>query len=162
MAIHAALRRYGGILIHPRETLLGLGADPDPQLGRYDGWVLTGLFVLGSQIERLAETIARFEVFRSVLLVFNGLALALLTPILVGFMVEGVVGAARSRYRHLPLVTLVLLATLGNLLRQQGVVWPGPRYLPEMLGTVWALGLALWIRKRIPVAADEPGAGVAS
>lgn len=162
MAIHAALRRYGGILIHPRETLLGLGSDPDAQLGRYDGWILTGLFVLGSQIERLAETFARFEVFRSVLLVFNGLALALLTPILVGFMVEGVVGAARSRYRHLPLVALVLLATLGNLLRQQGVVWPGPRYLPEMLGTVWALGLALWIRKRIPAAAAQPGEGAAS
>src|SRR5690606_10524707 len=139
MAVQAALRRYGGILIHPRKTLLGLGSDPQPDSteGRYDGWILAGLFVLGSQIERLAETFARFEVFRSVLQVFNGLALALLTPILVGFMVEGVVGVGRSRYRHLPLVALVLLATVGNLLRQQGVVWPGPRYLPEILGTVW-------------------------
>lgn len=147
----ALLERFGGILLRPKATLARLHADE----GRRDGWVLVGLFVLGSQIERLTETVARFEVFRSVLLLFNGLALALLTPVLVGFMVEGVIGAARSRYRHLPLVALVLLATLGNLLRQQGVTLPGPRYLPEMLGAAWALGLAWWIRKRMPAAPTE-------
>lgn len=147
MAVRAALQRYGGILIHPRKTLAALGPDE----GRHDGWILSALFVLGSQVERLAETFARFEVFRSVLLVVNGLALAVLTPILVGFMVEGLVGAQRTRYRHLPLAALVLLATVGNLLRQQGVVWPGPRYLPEMLGMVWAVALAVWIRKRMPI-----------
>ncbi len=144
--VRAALQRYGGILIRPRSTLLGLGPDE----GRYDGWILAALFVLGGQVERVAETIARFEVFRSFWLLLNGFALALLTPILVGFMVEGIVGIARSRYRHLPLVALVLVATIGNLLRQQGVVWPGPRYLPEMLGLVWSVGLAVWIRKRLP------------
>lgn len=146
------IQRFGGILIRPKATLLGLRADE----GRYDGWVLAGLFVLGSQIERLIETVARFEVFKSVLLLVNGFALALLTPILVGFMVEGVVGATRSRFRHLPLVALVLVATLGNLLRQQGVTLPGPRYLPEMIGAAWALGLALWIRKRMPADASGP------
>jgi hypothetical protein len=48
------------------------------------------------------------------------------------------------------LVALVLVATVGNLLRQQGVVWPGPRYLPEMLGLVWTVGIAIWIRSRMP------------
>ena len=129
MSAVRALKRYGGILIRPRATLLELG----PEEGRWDGWILIALFVLGSQIERVTETIARFEVFRSFLVLLNGLALAVLTPILVGFMVEGIVGAARRRYRHLPLVALVVIATIGNLLRQQGVVWPGPRYLPEML-----------------------------
>lgn len=152
LSVRDAVQRFGGILIRPKATLLGLRADE----GRHDQWVLTGLFVLGSQIERLTETVARFEVFRSVLLLFNGFALALLTPVLIGFMVEGVVGAKRSRYRQLPLVALVLVATLGNLLRQQGVTWPGPRYLPEMIGAAWALLLALWIRKRMPV--DASGA----
>jgi hypothetical protein len=78
------------------------------------------------------------------------LAISLLTPLLAGLLVESLVGSARSRYRHLPLVALVVVTIVGNLLRQQGVVLPGPRYLPEMLGTVWAAGLALWIRKSIP------------
>jgi peroxiredoxin len=152
LSVRDAVQRFGGILIRPKATLLGLRADE----GRHDGWVLAGLFVLGSQIERLAEAVARFEVFRSVLLLFNGFALALLTPVLVGFMVEGVVGASRSRFRHLPLVALVVVATLGNLLRQQGVALPGPRYLPEMIGAAWALLLALWIRKRMPADASGP------
>jgi thiol-disulfide isomerase/thioredoxin len=145
------LQRFGGMLIRPRTTLANLRAGE----GRYDGWTLTALFVLGSQIDRLTEAVARFEVVRSVLLLVNGLALALLTPVLIAFMVEGVVGAARSRYRNLPLVALVLVATIGNLLRQQGVVLPGPRYLPEMLGAAWALGLALWIRKALPTDASD-------
>lgn len=142
----AALRRFGGILISPRATLLAL----DPAEGRWDGWVLAALFVLGSQIDRLTEAIARFEVFRSGWVLLNALALALLTPLLVGLMVEGVVGAARARTRHLPVTALVLSATVGNLLRQQGVSLPGPHYLPEILGTAWALGLGFWIRKRMP------------
>jgi thiol-disulfide isomerase/thioredoxin len=151
-AMKKLLERIGGILIRPRATLLGLPADQ----GRHDGWWLVALFVLGSQIDRLIGAAARFEVFQSVLLLFNAVALAVLTPILVGFMVEGVVGGSRIRYRHLPVVALVLLATLGNLLRQQGVSLPGPRYFPEMLGAVWALGLALWIRKRIPITHEPP------
>ena len=152
--VRNAIERFGGILIRPKATLLGLRADE----GRSDGWLLAALFVLGSQIERLAATLAGFEVFRSVLLVVNGFALALLTPVLVGFMVEGVVGAGRSRYRHLPLVALVLVATVGNLLRQQGIAWPGPRYLPEMIGAAWAVGLAFWIRKRMPTTHEAPPA----
>lgn len=141
-----ALERWGGILIRPGATLRRLGVDE----GKWDGWLLSALFVLGSQIQRLVETVAKFEAVRSYSLLLNGFALALLTPILVGLLVEGVVGAARSRYRNLPLVPLVLVATVGNLLRQQGVELPGPRYLPEMLGAAWGLGLAVWIRRSLP------------
>jgi len=145
-----ALRRFGGILLWPRPTLARLAQAHAPVPGRWDGWALAGLFVLGSQIDRLTETVARFQVLRSGWVLLNGLALALLTPLLVGLLVEGIVGPPRARYRHLPLVALVFVATLGNLLRQQAVALPGPHYLPEMLGTVWAVGLALWIRKRMP------------
>jgi hypothetical protein len=142
----AAMQRWGGILIQPRATLAALG----PEQGRYDWWLLAGLFVLGSQVEHLTAAVARFQAFRSVLVLVNALAISLLTPLLVGLLVESLVGSARSRYRHLPLVALVLIASVANLARQQGVVLPGPHYLPEMLGAAWAAGLALWIRKTIP------------
>jgi hypothetical protein len=149
--IHAAIRRWGGILVRPRATLEELG----PREGRFDWWWLAGLFVLGSQIEHLTETFAHFQAFRSFWLLVNGLALALLTPLLVGLLVESIVGAARSRYRHLPLVALVLVATVANLLRQQGVLLPGPRALPEIVGTLWAAGLGVWIRKAVPAPAPS-------
>ena len=154
--MRAALQRFGGILIRPGPTLRGLSPEygSGKGEGRYDGWILAGLFVWGSQVEHLTETLARFEAVRSVLVLLNGLALAVLTPVLVGFIVEGIVGSKRRRYRHLPLAALVVVATVGNLLRQQGVVWPGPHYLPEMLGLAWAAGLAVWIRKRMPAELD--------
>jgi hypothetical protein len=145
-SFYAALQRWGGILIQPRATLAGLSNHE----GRYDWWLLAGLFVLGSQVEHLTAAVARFQAFRSGLVLVNALAISLLTPLLAGLLVESLVGAARSRYRHLPLVALVVVAILANLARQQGVVLPGPRYLPEMLGTAWAAGLAVWIRKTIP------------
>lgn len=158
-SMRGALQRFGGILIRPKATLKALGANQGRWEGRWegrwDGWLLAALFVLGSQVERLTETVARFEVFRSLLLLANGLALALLTPLLVGLLVESVVGAARRHMRHLPLVALVLLATIGNLLRQQNITLPGPHYLPEMLGSAWAVGLALWIRKRMPALTES-------
>jgi hypothetical protein len=141
-----ALQRWGGFLIHPRATLSSLSPDE----GRHDWWWLALLFVLGSQIQHLTEAVARFQAFRSVLVLVNALAVSLLTPLLVGILVEALVGAPRSRYRHLPLVVLVVVATICNLLRQQSVMLPGPHYLPEMLGTVWAAGLGLWIRKSMP------------
>lgn len=144
----AAMQRWGGILIQPRATLAALGESEHE--GRYDWWLLAGLFVLGSQVEHLTAAVARYQAFRSVLLLVNALALSLLTPLLVGLLVESLVGTARNRYRHLPLVALVVVAVLANLARQQGASLPGPHYLPEMLGAVWAAGLALWIRKVIP------------
>ena len=152
-SVRAAIERWGGILIRPRATLEALG----PGEGRHDGWWLAALFVLGSQIQHLTETAARYEAFRNFWVLLNGFALALLTPLFVGFLVEGFVGAARPRYRHLPLVALVLVATVANLARQQGLILPGPRYLPEMLGATWAAGLALWIRKTMPAEETREG-----
>ncbi len=145
-SVMAAMQRWGGILVQPRATLAALG----PEQGRHDWWLLAGLFVLGSQVEHLTAAVARYQAFQQVLVLVNALAISLLTPLLVGLLVESLLGAARSRYRHLPLVALVVVATVANLLRQFGVVLPGPHYLPEMLGAAWAAGLALWIRKTIP------------
>ena len=148
-----ALQRYGGVILRPRATLEGLA----PEEGRYDWWILALLFVIGSQLDHLTETAARFLVFDSFWLLVNGLAIALLTPLFVGLAVESIVGQARERYRHLPLAALVLVACCANLLRAAGLQLPGPRLLPEMLGAAWALGLAGWIRAKMPAEPAKSG-----
>lgn len=149
------LQRWGGILIRPRVTLEALASSP-PAVGKWDGWLLAVVFVVGSQVERLTATVARFELFQSYWLLLNGLALALLTPLLVSFLTEGVVGAKRARYRHLPLAALVAASTVGKLLAQLGVELPGPTFIAEIVGTVWAGGLAVWIRRKMPELEPEP------
>jgi hypothetical protein len=149
-SLRGALQRWGGVLVRPRATLEALG----PEDGKHDWWWLAGLFVLGSQIQQLTETVARYQVFRSFLMLVNGFAIALLTPLLVGMIVESIVGQQRARYRHLPLVALVAVTVVANLLRQQGVELPGPRLAPEIVGTLWAAGLGIWIRKALPIPSD--------
>jgi hypothetical protein len=149
----AAIQRWGGILVLPRRTLEGLRDGP-VGLGRFDGWWLMGLYLVGSQIQRLIEAVAKFEVLGSYAMLFNAIAIALLAPVLVMLLVEGLVGVQRSRYRNLPIAALVAVATLGTLLRQLHVDVPGPTYLPEMLGTFWAAGLAIWIRNEMPADPD--------
>ncbi len=151
----AAIQRWGGILVRPRRTLEALRASP-PAVGRYDAWWLIGLYVIGSQIERLTAALAQFEVVGSFAMLFNAVAIALLAPVLVALLIEGLVGVRRTRTRNLPIAALVLVATIGTLLRQFQVALPGPTYLPEMLGTLWAAGLAIWIRKSLPVDLEEP------
>lgn len=159
----AAIARWGGILVEPRRTLEALrdSASRSPAtegasgLGRFDGWWLMGLYVIGSQIQRLTEAVAKFEVLGSFAMLFNALAIALLAPVLVALLVEGLVGVQRARYRNLPIAALVAVSTIGTLLRSFHVTLPGPTYLPEILGTLWAGGLAIWIRKTMP-AEPEP------
>ena len=143
-----ALTRWGGILLRPKQTLAAIAAGTLATGG--DGLGLTLAYLLGCQVENLTEAIARWRAFDSLLVLVNGLAWALLTPILVGLLLEGLIGSARGRVRHLSLAPLVLLATLGNLLRQQGVHLPGPVYLPEILATLWGAGLAMWMRRELP------------
>ncbi len=144
-----AIQRWGGILVRPRRTLEALREGPAAR-GRFDGWWLMALYVVGSQIERLTEALAKFEVLGSFAMLFNAIAIALLAPILVALMVESLVGSNRPRYRNLPIAALVAVSTLGTLLRLFHVSLPGPVYLPEMLGTFWAAGLAIWIRRSFP------------
>lgn len=149
MQVLAVIQRWGGILVQPRATLEAL-RDAPMELGRWDGWWLVALYLLGSQTERLIEAVAKFEVLGSFAMLFNAIAIALLAPILVMLLVEGLVGVRRARYRNLPIAALVAVSTLGTLLRHLHVALPGPTYLPEMLGTLWAAGLALWIRRTMP------------
>ena len=158
MHVLAVIQRWGGILVQPRATLEALrpATTGQPEVGRWDGWWLVALYLLGSQIERLVEAVAKFEVLGSYAMLFNAIAVALLAPILVMLLVEGLVGVRRARYRHLPIAALVAVSTLGTLLRHLHVALPGPTYLPEMLGTLWASGLAVWIRRTMPADPEPP------
>ncbi|NVB36875.1 hypothetical protein G6O69_03475 [Pseudenhygromyxa sp. WMMC2535] len=155
------LQRWGGILIHPKVTLAAM-RDGSLAAGRWDGWLLPLVFVLGCQTQQVVEVFARFVRISGVLTLIGGLAMVLLVPIFAALLLEGLIGSSRARYRHLPLVPLVLLATLGNLLRQLGVALPGPQYLPEILGTLWGVGLAVWIRQVMPEDADADAAAAAA
>ena len=152
MIVRAALRRWGGILVRPRRTLEALA----PGEGKADGVALAALFVVGSQLQNLAHAAAQFTVLGSYLNLFGSFARSLLTPLMVALLVESLMGVKRARYRNLPLVPLVLISTLGNLARQQGLALPGPSFMPELVGTAWAAGLAVWIRRAMP--ASEPPA----
>jgi hypothetical protein len=156
-AMRSALERWGGILVVPRRTLAALRDDP-PGVGRFDAWWLMGMYVAGSQIQRLTEAVAKFEVIGSYPMLFNAIAIALLAPVMVALLVEGLVGANRARFRNLPIAALVFVATIGTLLRSLHVDLPGPTYLPEMLGTSWAAALAIVIRKSMPAESEAPEA----
>ena len=62
-----------------------------------DGLGLTLAYLLGCQVENLTEAIARWRAFESLLVLVNGVAWALLTPILVGLLLEGLIGALAAR-----------------------------------------------------------------
>lgn len=148
----AAVQRWGGVLVRPRATFEAFHAahSADPRVGKWDAWALTGLYVAGSQVQAISEALAKYQAFDSLAILFNGVAMAVLAPILVGFLAEALLGARHRAYGNMTLVPLVALATVANLLRQQGVQLPGPHYLPEMMGSAWAVALAFWGRARLP------------
>lgn len=149
----SALTRWGGVLLRPRATVAALA--PDER--RLDGLILGTLYVLGSQLLRLAEGMAAFEATRNLgglLGVAAALGRAVLPAVLLIFLVESLLPPSRRAIASSLLVPLVLLAASARLLLQFGVVVPGPVYLPEVVATVWAAGIALWIRAD-PTAAKE-------
>lgn len=143
------LARYGGILVRPRATVAALA----PRVGAWDEWILVVLYVLGSQVERVAEALASLAAlgFGSGILVFaSGLGRAVLPPILVSVLVDGLLGRPRGHRRGVFLVPLVLVASLARLAEQHGLRLPGPGFLPELAGAIWCAGLALYARSAVP------------
>lgn len=159
-----ALARYGGILLRPRATVAAL----DPRVGGWDEWILTGLYVLGSQVGRVAEALASVAALglgSGVLILASGVGRAVLPPILVSVLVDSLLGRARGYRRGVFIVPLVLVAALARLAAQQGVRLPGPTYMPELVAAVWCAALALFTRSAVPKQAPadaEPAAGEAT
>jgi hypothetical protein len=136
-------------LFRPRATLAALAAEE----GRHDEWVLIGAFIAGSQVDRLAEGVASVLAVGlgdGVLVLASVAARAVLPPILVSFLIETVLGRARGHRRALFLVPLVVVATLGRVAGQEGIAWPGPGFLPELVGAALSLLLAAAARSAVP------------
>lgn len=128
------------------------------QVGIRDGLWLTALYVLSSQVTRLAGGFAALGAMGNInggLVLLQALGRSFLPPVVLLFVVEGVLGAPRSYRRGLFLAPLVVFAALGRLSAALGAPWPGPSFGPDLLGTVWAAGLAFACRWQIDPEPDE-------
>jgi energy-converting hydrogenase Eha subunit A len=139
--------RWGGLLIHPRQTLAAL----DPRAGRTDGRWLILLYVLGVQLIPTLIAVKSFGVNPGLggAITFAGsMARALLGPIAVIVVAEFALGAQRSYRSNLFLVPLVAVGVVGSLLRLMGVALIGQTTLIAV-GGAWALGLVFYARSEI-------------
>lgn len=149
-----ALSRYGAILVRPRATVAAL----EPQVGRWDEWILTATYVFGSQVERVAEglaSVAAVGLGNGILILASMIGRAVLPPILVSVLVDSLLGRERGYRRGVLMVPLILSAASGRLLEQLGVHLPGPSFLPELIGATWCAGLAVYVRSAIPLLETE-------
>lgn len=140
-----ALTRWGGVLIAPRRTVAELPVDE----GKRDGLVLGALYVIGTALYPMTDTIATVVSTHSLVALAAGVARVLLTPIVVLVLVETLLGGPRGYRGGLFLLPLVVLGTLAHVLASFEVA-TFPALWPDFAGAAAAGGLALWARKAIP------------
>lgn len=141
-----AFARWGGVLIAPRRTVAELSFDE----GKRDGLVLGTLYVIGTALYPMTDTIATVISTHSLVALAAGVARVLLTPIVVLVLVETLLGGRRSHRGGLFLLPLVVLGTLAHILATFQVV-SFPALGPDFVGAAAAGALALWARKAVPV-----------
>lgn len=149
-----AIIRWGGVLVAPRATLRETPRDE----GRWDGVMLAIVYVLATQMVRLAEAVSGWMATRDmggILILLQGLGRGLLPPVLVVLAVETLLGDDRAFRRGIFLAPLVLMGSVAGILRGVGVVLPGPSFLPELVGAAWGVALAVIMREAIPADAAE-------
>ncbi len=138
------LERWGGVLLAPRRSVATLSADE----GKRDGLALGTLYVVGTSLYPMTETLATVLSTHSLAALATGVARVLLTPIVVVVLIETVLGGARSHRGGLFLLPLVVLGTLAHVLASFDVV-SFPALWPEVVGAIASGALALWARKAI-------------
>ncbi|MEZ4451197.1 MAG: hypothetical protein R3B09_17090, partial [Nannocystaceae bacterium] len=153
----SALQRYAGVLVAPRRTVRALL----PGVGASDGLVLLGIYGIGCKLEPLARGAAGFQASEGLaaVLAFALGFVAFLPWVVTTVLVELVLGRARSERAELVKVPLVVCAAAAGVADHLGIMVPGPSYVPEAIGAVWAVVLAAWIRPAVvvdgaPVPAD--------
>lgn len=147
-----ALHRYGGMLVHPRATARALRADE----GALDGLWLGLLYLLSVGTLDILRGVATARVTANLsgaLMLLAAVGRVLVVPIVVLVVCETVLGRARSYRRGLMLVPLLLTVAVAHELAAQGLALGN--YVPEIVGGLLSLGLALWVRDAI---AAEPEA----
>lgn len=138
-----ALWRYGGMLVQPRATAQALRADE----GRHDGLVLGALYLLGVGTLEVLRGVAMARVtadLGGLLMLVAAVGRVLVAPIVVLVACEVVLGRARSQWRGLMLVPLLVVATLAHEAAAQGL--PVRALLPEIVGGLLSVALAWWVR----------------
>lgn len=149
----SALQRYAGVLIAPRATIRRLR----PGVGASDGLVLLAFYAIGGKLEPLARGVAGFQASEGLaaLLAFALSFVAFLPWVVATVLVELVLGRARAERAELTKVPLLVCVAAGGLADHLGLMVPGPVYVPEAIGVVWAVLLAAWIRPAVVVDGDE-------
>lgn len=125
-------------------------AELSPDEGKRDGLVLGTLYVLGTALYPMTDTIATVVSTHSLVALAAGVARVLLTPIVVLVLVETLLGGPRSHRGGLFLLPLLVLGTLAHVLATFEIV-SVPALWPDFAGAAAAGALALWARKAIPV-----------
>jgi len=137
----------------PRSTVAALSPDE----GRWDGWVLGGLYVFAVATYSLIDSIAavvRMTDVSSFIMLASTLGRTLIAPVLVLVAAETLLGASRSHRRALALVPLVAVVTIASELAHAGLAVPA--FAPEIAGGLLGLALAWHIRPAVvPVADDD-------
>lgn len=152
-ALVRALRRYGGMVVHPRTTARALRADE----GAHDGLWLGLLYLLGMGTLEILRGIATARVtanLSGVLMLLAAVGRVLVVPIVVLVACETVLGRARSHRRGLMLVPLLLTVTVAQELALHGLALRA--YVPEIVGGLLSLGLALWVRDAVAAEPEAP------
>ncbi len=147
------LVRHGAVLLHPRIALSSAVANP-----RRDSLLLLVIYLLGAKwvpiMERVADALALsgFSALQALLPV----VLVGLPWILATFALEFVADRDHQDRINLLRMPLVAGAVVANTLVSFSIALPGPEYLPELVGGVWGLALAVLFTRKPRPAADLP------
>ena len=146
-AWRATIERWGGVLLHPRDTLAALA----PEVGRRDGRWLVLLFVVGTQLLPFGLALKSLLATGGL---GGGIAFAsaivrtLLGPIIVVVLAEFALGAQRSYRSGTYLVPLVAVAVTASLLRLAGVANIGSMSVVAV-GAAWSLGVVFYTKAAV-------------
>jgi thiol-disulfide isomerase/thioredoxin len=149
-----AALRLGGALVRPRTSARAMASTE----GERDALVVGLLFVLGSQSSRLIEGVAALSAMRNVsglLGLVSAVAWSVIPVLLLSFVVEGILGRGRKRYRGMTMVPLALVAGADRLAGHWGHGLPGPDYAGLLVGALWSIALAFVVRRAVPTDPDE-------
>ncbi|MEM6292356.1 MAG: hypothetical protein AAGA54_13870 [Myxococcota bacterium] len=146
-----ALWRWGGMFIAPRRHVAQLDMDE----GQRDGLTLGLLYLLGTSVLPMTESVATVLATHSIVALLSGVGRVVLTPIVVIVLAETLLGSKRGYRGGICLLPLVVVGTLARMLAQLGSPIGGHPLLPDLVGGVLVAALALWIRSAVPPEAAD-------
>ena len=154
-SVASALRRYGGVMVAPRQAVARLRRGE----GRYDGVILGLLYVFAVGSYDLIEGVAGLVATRDLgglLMVASAAGRLALPPVLLLVAAETLLGESRAHRRGLALLPLLAVGVVAHELVWLGV--KAPNFAPELLGALGGLLLTWRIRPAVKPDAKPQGA----